>query len=185
MKAMSKVILITGACRSGKSSYAEKLLIEEDDVLYIATAKPLDKEMEDRIEKHKSRRNSKWSTYEGFKELDKVVEKINKKHILLDCITILVTNLMFDRYEDFDSITMEEVDDISKSIKEEVKKLILKAREKDKNIIMVTNEVGWGLVPEYKVSRIFRDIAGWINQYIASLSDEVYLLACGLPLRLK
>ncbi|MCY6369642.1 bifunctional adenosylcobinamide kinase/adenosylcobinamide-phosphate guanylyltransferase [Clostridium ganghwense] len=182
---MSKVILITGACRSGKSSYAEKLLKEEDDVLYIATAKALDKEMEDRIEKHKSRRNGKWSTYEGFKKLDKVVEKSDKKYILLDCVTILVTNLMFDRYEDFDSITMEEVDELSKNIKREVEKMILEIRKKDKNIIIVTNEVGWGLVPEYKVSRIFRDIAGWINQYIASMSDEVYLMACGLPLKLK
>lgn len=182
---MSRIILITGGCRSGKSEYAEQLLENKDDVLYIATAKALDSEMEDRIKKHQERRNENWKTYEGYKDLDKVLEKYNEKNILLDCVTIMMTNLMFEEERDFDNITMEEVDVLSVYIKTQVKKFIDKAKELDKNLVMVTNEVGYGLVPEYKISRIFRDTAGFINKFIASESDEVYLTACGIPLKLK
>ncbi|MFD3156276.1 bifunctional adenosylcobinamide kinase/adenosylcobinamide-phosphate guanylyltransferase [Haloimpatiens sp. FM7330] len=182
---MSKVVLVTGGCRSGKSTFAENLLKLEDDVLYIATAIVTDNEMQDRVKKHKASRNQKWETYEGFKDLDKVVENCNHKNIMLDCVTVMITNLMFDKYKDYDNVSMNEVDQLIKDIKHEFEKFILKVKEKDINLVMVTNEVGAGVVPEYKLSRIFRDIAGFTNQFIAKLSDEVYLTACGLPLKLK
>ena len=180
-----KIVLVTGGSRSGKSTFAEGLLKEIDDVLYIATAIITDDEMKDRIKRHRESRNSKWETYEGFKELDKALDNIDKKYVMLDCITVMVTNLLFDNETDFDNISHERIDELTEYIKGEMKKLIEKAREKNILLVMVTNEVGWGLVPEYKLSRIFRDIAGFVNQYIASLCDEVYLVACGLPMKLK
>lgn len=182
---MSRVILVTGGSRSGKSTYAESIFDERDDVLYIATAIVTDNEMKNRIDKHKRGRNQKWRTYEGYRDLHKAIENIDEPNILLDCVTIMVTNLLFDKELDFDNIAMEEVDRIQDNIKKEFEKLILMAKEKNKVLVMVTNEVGSGLVPEYKLSRIYRDIAGFTNQFIAKLSDEVYFVTCGLPLRLK
>lgn len=182
---MSKIILVTGGSRSGKSSFAESLLKDTEDVLYIATAIVTDKEMEDRIKKHRESRNSKWETYEGFKNLDEVIENCTHKNIMLDCVTVMITNLMFEENRDFENITMEEVDELLKYIKNQFEKLIDKAKEKHINLVMVTNEIGSGLVPEYKLSRIFRDIAGFTNQFIAKNSNEVYFVTCGLPLKLK
>lgn len=182
---MSKITLVTGGSRSGKSSFAENLLKNTDDVLYIATAIITDEEMGHRIKKHIESRNSKWITHEGFFDLDKAIEQYDIENIMLDCVTIMTTNLMFQQEIDFDNISMEKVDDLLNNIKSQFEKLILKARATNKNLVMVTNEVGLGLVPESKLSRIFRDIAGFVNQYIASLSDEVYLISCGLPLKLK
>ena len=182
---MSKITLVTGGSRSGKSTFAENLLKNTDDVLYIATAIITDEEMRHRIEKHINSRNPQWTTYEGFCDLDIAIESYYESNIMLDCVTIMTTNLMFNKQIDFDNISMEEVDELLSSIKIEFEKLILKARATNKNLVMVTNEVGLGLVPETKLSRVFRDIAGFVNQYIASLSDEVYLVCCGLPLKLK
>jgi len=182
---MSKIILVTGGSRSGKSSFAEGFFKNIDDVLYIATAIVTDEEMADRIKKHIDSRNSKWTTYEGFFDLDKAVAKYDIDNILLDCVTIMTTNLMFREEINFDDISMEKVDNLLDDIKVQFEKLIVKAKQTNKNLVMVTNEVGLGLVPENKLSRIFRDIAGYVNQYIASQSDEVYLVSCGLPLKLK
>ncbi|MFX0548681.1 bifunctional adenosylcobinamide kinase/adenosylcobinamide-phosphate guanylyltransferase [Hathewaya histolytica] len=182
---MSKITLVTGGSRSGKSTFAENLLKDKDDVLYIATSIITDKEMEDRVNRHKESRNSLWTTYEGYENLDKAIENSNKKYILLDCITIMTTNLLFKTERDFENFSKEDMDDVLSYIKKEFTKLIEKARDMDIELVMVTNEVGWGIVPEYKISRIFRDIAGFVNQYVASISDDVYLVACGLPLKLK
>lgn len=181
----NKIVLVTGGARSGKSTFAENLLKDYDNVLYIATAIVTDEEMKDRIKKHKERRNPKWKTYEGFKDLDRVLEKDHNSNVLLDCVTIMTTNLMFSEKKDFDNISDEEIQDIINNIKKEFEKLIFKAREKNINLVMVTNEVGMGLVPDYKLGRIFRDIQGIINQFVANLSNEVYFTACGLPLKLK
>lgn len=180
-----KIVLVTGGSRSGKSKFAEEFLGDKKEVLYIATAIVTDKEMGNRIKKHIDRRNKNWTTYEGYKDLDEVMEKSSLNYILLDCVTIMITNLMFSKKRDFDSMSLEEVDDMLVEIQDQFKKLIFKSKELNKTLVMVTNEVGYGLVPEYKLSRIFRDIAGSINQFIAQHSDEVYLVACGLPLKLK
>lgn len=180
-----KVILVTGGSRSGKSSFAEELLKDEDDVLYIATSIVTDEEMEDRVKKHRERRNPLWETYEGYLDLDKAVENSNKKYILLDCVTIMTTNIMFKDEKDLEEISMEEVDKITESIKHEFHKLISKVREEDKTIVMVTNEVGLGVVPAYKIGRIFRDTAGFVNQHIGKKADEIYLVCCGQPMKIK
>ena len=182
---MGKIILVTGGSRSGKSTFAEKLLEDKDDVLYIATAIVTDKEMEKRIENHKNRRNPKWGTHEGYKELDKVFGSEKYNYVMLECIGTMVTNLMFDKEYDFDTMSQQEIAELTTRIKSEVEKLIFAAKQKDKELIIVTNEVGWSLVPEYRLGRIFSDILGHLNQLIAGLSDEVYLVACGLPIKLK
>lgn len=182
---MGKIVLVTGGSRSGKSTFAEKILEGKDNVLYIATAKVTDEEMKKRIEIHKKSRNQKWSTYEGFKNLDKILEKDNNKYVMLECIGTMVTNLMFDKNIDFDTISLEEIAKLEKEIKDEVKKVITTAKEKDKELIIVTNEVGWSIVPGYRLGRIFSDILGHVNQYIGSLSDEAYMVACGFPIKLK
>lgn len=182
---MGKIILVTGGSRSGKSTFAENLLKDKDDVLYIATAIVTDKEMEKRVQKHKERRNPIWGTYEGYKGLDKVFMEDCHKYIMLECVGTMVTNLMFDKTYDFDTISQKEISELSDNIKSEVEKMISAAKKKDKDLIIVTNEVGWSLVPEYRLGRIFSDILGNLNQLIANLSDEVYLVACGLPLKLK
>lgn len=182
---LSKIVLVTGGSRSGKSKFAEELLHGKDDVLYIATAKITDSEMENRIQKHKERRNKSWKTYEGYENLDKVIENFKGKYIMLDCITFMITNFMFQDNKDFDNISNDEINKMFLDISCEVKKFILKAKDTCKGLVMVTSEVGCSVVPEYKVSRIFKDFTGSINQLIASLSHEVYLVSCGLPLRLK
>ncbi|GAA0739243.1 bifunctional adenosylcobinamide kinase/adenosylcobinamide-phosphate guanylyltransferase [Clostridium oceanicum] len=180
-----KVVLITGGVRSGKSEFAEELLNDKEDVLYIATAKTLDKEMEDRVYIHKKRRKNSWKTYEGYKDLNYKLKEYDEKYILLDCVTNMITNLMFDEKIDYDKAKFEELEDILKNIKNEFYNLIKKVRDSGKTIVFVTNEVGYGVVPEYKLGRIFRDFSGNINKYIASLSDEVFLVSCGIPLKLK
>jgi adenosylcobinamide kinase/adenosylcobinamide-phosphate guanylyltransferase len=180
-----RVVLVTGGARSGKSEYTEKLLSGIDDVLYIATSKAEDDEMKKRIEKHRQRRNSRWSTYEGFRDLGKIVDMHAEKSIMLDCVTIMVTNIMFEGSMDFDSVSDSEIQNIIEEIEIQFKNLIDAVRKSNRRLFMVTNEVGYGIVPENKIARVFRDIAGTINQYIASHCDEVYLVACGLPLKLR
>lgn len=182
---MGKIILITGGIRSGKSTFAEKLLINKENVLYIATAVVTDKEMEKRIETHKKSRNQKWTTYEGFKDLDKILRKDTNNYVMLECIGTMVTNLMFEKKRDFDNMSIEQTADLEARIKDEVRKLIMTAKEKGKELIVVTNEVGCSLVPEYKMGRIFSDILGHVNQLIGSLSDEAYMVTCGFPIKLK
>ncbi len=181
----SKITLITGGSRSGKSSYAERIYDGDNDILYIATAIVTDQEMENRIEIHKERRNPNWETVEQFKNLDEVIRNTSKKNILLDCVTVMVTNLIFDRNPHAEDLDFKEIETLEQHIIKEFESLIEEVRKQDKNIILVTNEVGYGLVPEYRLGRIFSDIAGRLNQRIASLCDAVYFVSCGLPLKLK
>ncbi|EPS52309.1 adenosylcobinamide kinase/adenosylcobinamide-phosphate guanylyltransferase [Clostridium botulinum A1 str. CFSAN002368] len=117
MSDKNKVALITGGVRSGKSEFAESLLQNEKSVLYIATAKITDKEMEHRVEKHKERRNSTWKTYEGYKDLGKIIKYYDEKNILLDCVTVMTTNLMFHKEIDYENIKEGELDEILEGIK--------------------------------------------------------------------
>ena len=182
---MSKITLITGGSRSGKSSFGERLFEEENNVLYIATSMITDNEMRDRVALHKSNRNQNWQTFEGYRDLDKVIEETNCQYIILECITTMITNLMFDKYTDFDNLCREDIQSLEESITDQVTRIITKSKESNKNLVIITNEVGFGLVSEYKLGRIFTDISGRINQLIGRLCDEAYLVVSGLPLKLK
>lgn len=182
---MSKIIMVTGGARSGKSGFAESLLLDKKDVLYIATSIPFDDEMKDRIAKHKQSRPSCWKTLECYKGIDKQLTAESGRYILLDCLTIMVTNLMFHYEQDWDSISMERVNEIEGFIKDEVLRLIDCVRNLGLDMVVVTNELGMGIVPSGKLSRVFRDIAGRMNQVVAKAADEVYFLVSGIPMKIK
>ncbi|WP_105618608.1 bifunctional adenosylcobinamide kinase/adenosylcobinamide-phosphate guanylyltransferase [Vallitalea okinawensis] len=182
---MGKLILVTGGARSGKSTFAENLIkASYEDVLYIATAIPYDGEMVERIKKHREQRPSKWETYEGYKDLGQVLNNNTSEAVLLDCMTIMVTNLMFD-YMGEEDINDCDTELMEKYILEQINQLIDGTRAYAGTTVLVTNEVGSGLVPESKLSRVFRDIAGRVNQRIAGKAEEVYLVVSGIPVRIK
>ena len=184
---MSKIVLVTGGSRSGKSVLAENKAFEYGDgsVLYIATAIATDEDMKERIRMHQARRDARWDTHEGFKDITDALVKTEKTTALLDCITVFITNYMFNEERDFDTITKDEIHALEDLILEKLREIVMTARREDKNLIMVTNEVGMCLVSPYRMSRIFSDINGKANEMLASLSDEVYLSVCGIPMQLK
>lgn len=184
---MSKVIMVTGGSRSGKSVLAEKKAREygKRSVLYIATAIPVDEDMKERIRLHQERRDPEWGTYEGYRDLGEVVSSTEKDTILLDCVTVLITNILMEDEKDFDKLTVRETEDLQAQVIMELSNIIKGARDGNKTLILVTNEVGMSVVPSYRLGRIFSDITGKANQMIASLSDEVYVSISGIPLRLK
>lgn len=182
---MSKITLVTGGSRSGKSSYAERILKKTDDCLYIATATITDGEMEERVRKHKESRNQKWDTFEGFIDLDEAVNNSRHKTIMLDCITNMISNLMFHFEKNIDNLSHGERDLLYMKILREFEKLILSVKKNDKELVMVSNEVGMGLISDHSLGRLFTDYQGFINQYLAKESDNVIFMVSGLPLVLK
>jgi len=179
------VILVTGGARSGKSEFAEKLAYEkgEGDVLYIATSLPVDDEMRERIKRHRERRPASWETVEAYKDLDREILKREKKVVLIDCLTVMISNLLMEVDLTWENSTLEQIDEIEDRISQEVDKILIVSNGVE--IIIVTNEVGMGLVPEYKLGRIFRDIAGRMNKKVAEASKEVYLMISGIPVKIK
>jgi len=173
MDKIGKIVFVTGPVKSGKSDFAVKYAIENfKEVIFIATAKPIDDEMRKRIEEHKKNRPKDWLTVEEGIDVEKVVEKLYGKFLIIDCITFWISNLI---YENFDE----------RKIIEKVEKLIKNIKKNDLSVIIVSNEVGWGIVPENKVARVFRDIMGKVHQIISKNSDYVYLMVSGMPLILK
>ena len=184
---MSKVIMVTGGSRSGKSVIAEQKAKEygKHSVLYLATAIPIDEDMKERIRLHQERRDSEWGTYEGYRDLGEVVKSTEKNTILLDCVTVMITNILCEEDRDFDKLSASDIEKLESEIIKELSNLVKAIRDEDKTLIIVSNEVGMSVVPSYRLGRIFSDISGKANQVLASLSDEVYVAISGLPLRLK
>lgn len=185
---MSKVILVTGGARSGKSNFAEKLCKEQNNnTAYIATSIPFDDEMKDRVRKHKESRPKNWKTYEIYKDIYTIIDDISKEHktVILDCVTLLVNNLIFTYEIDIDNSTQNEIDELEKYIKEQVEKLIIEIQKTDLYFVIVTNELGLGGVSINKLTRVYTDIVGRVNQQIASQSDEVYFVISGIPMKIK
>lgn len=179
------MILITGGARSGKSAFAEKLAAQHENVLYIATAMPFDVEMETRIQQHQNRRPKEWDTLECFLEIPKALQGLPQQYdcILLDCITLWVNNMLFHfGGNDPEKIEYEIVEE---RILKEAKKLIAVCNENHIHILLVTNELGFGLVPENKLSRHFRDIAGKVNQLLGEHVHEAYFVLSGIPVKIK
>lgn len=183
----NKLILVTGGARSGKSSFGEAQFNPEDMVLYIATAQAFDVEMKERIRRHRLQRPAHWATLEGYKGFQQRLKELptGTTGILLDCITLMVTNILLEYNLGWEKATMEELNEIENSIVEEVKGLIDALKKIPIKKVLITNEIGWGLVPDYPLGRIFRDIAGRINQFIASEADEVYIVISGIPNKIK
>lgn len=185
---MSKVILVTGGARSGKSNFAEKLCKEQNNnTVYIATSIPFDDEMKDRVRKHKESRPQNWKTYEIYKDIYTIIDDISKEHktVILDCVTLLVNNLIFMHEIDIDNSTQYEIDELEKYIKEQVEKLLIEIKKTNLYFVIVTNELGLGGVSINKLTRVYTDIVGRINQQIAAQSDEVYFVISGIPMKIK
>ncbi len=177
------ICLVTGGARSGKSRFAEKIFRDRKDVVYIATSKITDEEMRERVKLHQESRPGEWRTYEGNYDLHKSIG--DEKNYLLDCITVLTSNIMFDISKDVEYIDYDMQREIEDTVILEVEKLINEIRLKNYNFVLVTNEVGDSIVPEHHISRVFRDIQGRVNQRIASIADQVYLVCCGIPVKIK
>lgn len=188
--------LVTGGARSGKSTFAENLIqqyaIEKGtggqtaDVLYIATAVPFDDEMKERIRRHQAQRPAYWRTVEQYRDLDQVFQQASEKVVLLDCITVMVTNLLFSAGLDEERPKTEEINAVEELITQEIDQLLAEIEQNpSREVIMVTNELGMGLVPAYPLGRIFRDIAGRVNQRLATASDQVFFVISGIPTQIK
>lgn len=174
---------ITGGTRSGKSSYCEELLEGRGEILYIATAIITDKEMEDRVKQHQKRRGQRFRTYEGSLELHKVVQQATEDVVMLECMGTWITNMIFEKYDNVESISRTEIMVLEESIMQRLDQLLEALAEKEAYII--SNEVGMGLVSEYKLGRIFTDILGRVNQKLAKKADKVTFMVSGLPMKLK
>ena len=182
------IIFITGGAKSGKSRFAENLAFKREKRVYLATSVPLDNEMKNRVQKHRKQRGEDWITIEAYKDLDKVLEKTveNIDVILLDCLTNMISNIMFEVYEgDWENIADYIPGKIENTVLTEVNKILDFNKVYMGDIIIVSNEVGLGLVPENPLGRYFRDIAGSMNQIIAAESDEVYMVVSGIPVKIK
>lgn len=185
---MGKIIFITGGARSGKSSFAENYCIQNSNNLgYIATAEALDDEMKDRIKKHKFQRGNSWETYECPLEIETVITKIMNAHeyVLLDCITMYISNIMFKDEIDFENISVEKTNEIETIINNSILEILHKTKKSKGNLVLVSNEVGLGIVPENKLSRIYRDYVGRVNQACAKCADEVYFVVSSIPMKIK
>lgn len=173
---MKKIILITGGQRSGKSVYAEKLALSLSAMpYYIATAHIWDEEFSERVRRHKVRRGPQWTNIEEEKYLSK--HDINGKVAVIDCVTLWCTNFFFNNNDD----PQPTVDEALHEIQQEFDKFT----NQDATFIFVTNEIGSGEVSGNAVQRRFTDMQGWMNQYIAANADEVIMMVCGIPVKIK
>jgi adenosylcobinamide kinase/adenosylcobinamide-phosphate guanylyltransferase len=171
--------LILGGARSGKSRLAQRLASTWQRVTYVATAECAgDAEMEARISRHRADRPAEWKTVEEPLSLDAAVEQAvaDADVVLVDCLTVWVSNLLYRHRDD-------PPDELEMRAREQVQRLAIAARRG--RVILVSNEVGSGIVPESEVARAFRDLQGLVNQWAAEAADEVLLVVAGLPLYLK
>jgi adenosylcobinamide kinase/adenosylcobinamide-phosphate guanylyltransferase len=166
------IILVLGGARSGKSRFAEKLVTDSGlSRLYFATAEAFDQEMERRIAQHQEDRGKGWTTIEEPYDLSGKLKAHSAKDniILVDCLTLWLSNLMGKE----------------QSVEEEFKKLANTLAALPGSVVLVSNEVGQGIVPDNALARAFRDHAGRLHQQIAEIADEVYFVTAGLPQKLK
>jgi adenosylcobinamide kinase/adenosylcobinamide-phosphate guanylyltransferase len=162
--------LIIGGARSGKSRYGESLITRlPPPWIYVATAQALDAEMAERIAAHRARRGSGWTTVEAPRDLAGALPAHASAPILIDCLTLWLSNLML----------------ADADIGAETERLARALRDRAAPVVMIANEVGFGIVPENVLARRFRDQQGLLNQSIAALADRVVLMVAGLPLSVK
>lgn len=170
-----KIIMVTGGARAGKSRWAEEeaIRLAGDDVAYIATAEPRDQEMRARIAAHRASRPPSWDTLEVPRRVPEAVPTTSRSLLLLDCLTLWVSNLLLDR------------DDAADVIPDRVEALLARAGARDGTLLVVTNEVGLGLVPDNPLGRAYRDQLGWTNARVAREAERVVLLVAGIPVDIR
>jgi adenosylcobinamide kinase/adenosylcobinamide-phosphate guanylyltransferase len=172
---MGKLIFVTGGVRSGKSGFAAGLAQKSGkNVVFIATCVPQDDEMKHRVKLHVIARPKHWKTIEEPMSLSGALYKVPPKTdaVIVDCLTLLISNLLISGKNE-------------KKILLEIKKAIDLSKKKSFKLIVISNEVGMGIVPENELARDFRDISGKVNQLASGASDEAYMMVAGIPMRLK
>jgi len=172
---MAKLIFITGGARSGKSRFAVKLAEQlASKVTFVATAMAKDEEMRERIRRHQKDRPGHWRLVEEGKNLSLVLSQLDAscELVVIDCLSFLISNLLLDNAKE---------GNIIKQVREVAGK-VLHLRP---TFIVVSNEVGYGVVPSTRLGRSFRDICGQANQIMAEQAQEVYLMISGIPMRIK
>lgn len=169
---MREIIFITGGQRSGKSRFAQKLTEEYSaNPLYLATARRWDDDFEQRIRRHQADRGEQWETIEEEKRLSSL--SLAGRTVLLDCITLWLTNIFHDNSYNLDAALEEAKSEWNGFI------------QQDFRLIVVSNEIGMGLHAPDEASRHFTDLQGWVNQHIAASADKAYMMVSGIPLQLK
>ena len=174
-----KSILILGGARSGKSHFAQQLAKKlSDKVLFVATGEALDEEMQARIAEHKKARPKSWRTLEISTGIGKEIKKQigDAEMVIIDCLTLLVSNLLRDE---------PAYPEAEKRVTTEIDELLACMDKLDASFIIVSNEVGMGLVPETRLGRIYRDLLGKVNRLIAQHANEVYFMVAGMPIEVK
>ncbi len=171
-----RLVLILGGARSGKSDYARKLAQERgrNNVLFIATAEARDKEMNSRIEKHRTERSNTWSVIESPRQIAPALAGHQPSIALLDCATLWVSNVLLAEEQNAERAMMLELDE-----------LLAWHQATKTELIVVSNEVGMGVVPDNELGRAYRDLLGAVNRRLAAAADEVYLMVAGLPMQIK
>lgn len=196
---MGKIIFVTGGVSSGKSEFAENLCSQlecrDSVVLYVATSIPFDFEMEQKKADHQLRRKDKsWFTIEAYKSIpteigefcySNSIERSARKVILLDCVTMMISNLIFDRNGEFDVDDADERASVEKKVIAEFKTLLNFVKSENIDIIFVTNEIGLGGISENRLGRYFANLEGKVNKMIASETDDAYMVVSGIPIKIK
>jgi adenosylcobinamide kinase/adenosylcobinamide-phosphate guanylyltransferase len=184
--------LVLGGARSGKSRYAQSLCDSSYGVIYIATARAeegaSDNEMRERIARHRADRPAEWQTIEEPLDLSRaVLEAPVEATLLIDCATLWLSNLMWEFREktgaEQEELILAEVDELIEAVRRRAEKAI--ATWAAGEVVIVSNDVGGGLVPEHPIARAFRDMQGFANQRLAPAADTVVFIIAGLPMRLK
>ena len=169
---MKRITLVTGGQRSGKSSYAQKLALSlSSNPVYLATSAVWDEEHQLRIERHKADRGTEWTNIEELKELQNIT--VEGRVVVIDCVTLWSTNF----FSEYEGDTLQSLEAITSRFDQFV--------QQDAHFIFVTNEIGLGGISANDLQRRFTDLIGWVNQYIASKSDEVILMVSSIPMKIK
>ncbi len=179
---MGTLTLLLGGARSGKSALAQQWGEERGGgrVLFIATAQALDEEMAQRIARHRAERPASWRTVEAPLRVGEALQRhyAGERVVIVDCITLLIGNVVLQVDEKGEEAVRAEA-------RREVETLVRVGKDIPAEILVVSNEVGMGLVPPYPLGRVYRDVLGEVNQYLARSADRVYFLIAGIPWQLK
>jgi len=169
---LSKLIFITGGARSGKSRYAQQLALQlSNNPVYLATARHWDDDFEKRIQRHQSERDERWTSIEEEKNISGL--PLTGKVVVMDCVTLWLTNFFTDNKYDIDASLQQgkqEIDNLNTA---------------ENTYIIISNELGMGMHAETEIGRKFTDLQGWMNQYIAQKADKVIFMVSGIPMVIK
>jgi adenosylcobinamide kinase/adenosylcobinamide-phosphate guanylyltransferase len=173
---VTKKVFVIGGCRSGKSNHALELAenMAANEKIFIATCVPQDDEMRQRVARHQQNRNQSWKTIEAPLHLPQAINDNARAEavVLVDCLTLWINNLLMEK-------------ESTSNVEEQISRLVQAVQSADGAMIMVSNEVGTGIVPENRLARVYRDLVGSVNQEVAGNVDRVVWVVAGIPVDIK